>query len=356
MKQEDWRKAYMPPQKLEASVKAALARLEETPRPRSHLLRAAVVAAAILIALCGAAYAAMQLGWFQYFAEKWNVKIPSAAQNTMNEAGHEVYQVGPLAITCQQLMADRHIALCSAQAQMADGSQALFASDTNIEDVMDDGKETLADLYGVARGTTWLEAARQTGLPLYGVRVLLEPAGEYDGGTAMEDAMWQEDGSIVSFSMPFLECRQAGEALPCTLYMAVIQFDTESGEQLTKWEQRETLWLPVASLLDEKDYQSQDGASLEKFTLQKVHAELYATGVYVELTVSAAASARPSAENLFAIACYDEYGKELPMGMSLSSSWNTDNWPIAMLEYMYSLEKLPARLLIKDGSKSVYVK
>ena len=62
--------------------------------------------------------------------------------------------------------------------------------------------------------------------------------------------------------------------------MAVTQFDPATGEALEKWETREEVTLPVAPLLEEKTYLPQENATFDGLTLESVHGERYATGVY----------------------------------------------------------------------------
>ncbi len=348
MKREDWRKAYIPPRELEKCVEAALDRLEDAPRIRRISPRAVALAAAVLLALCSAAYAAVHLGWYQYFAERWGVQIPQAAEKEMK--ADWVWQVGPATVTCQQLITDGHIAMSSARVRLTDETSALLAYDTGIEETMDDAS---AERYGLEPGFTWRTAARQMNLSLYAARVLLEPDGEYDGGVSMEDAMWDESGAVVSFHMSLLKRNQAEKTLPCILYMWVCRFDPQTGKPLEEWERSERVELPLTPLLAEKEYHPQESAALGPYTVQRVYAKLYATGAYVTLEVTD--HSRQNAGNLDAIQCYDEDGKTLPMGMNLSSEWNTDNRPTVTLEWMYSLNELPARLMLTDGVNSLFV-
>lgn len=63
----------------------------------------------------------------------------------------------------------------------------------------------LASRYSLTdHSMTWLEAAQELELPLYGVRALVELPPESDLGSSMEDALWNEDGTIVYFNMPML--------------------------------------------------------------------------------------------------------------------------------------------------------
>ena len=109
-------------------------------------------------------------------------------------------------------------------------------------------------------------------MPLYCVRALVELPPENNLGS-MEDALWNEDGTIVYFNMPMLAPGSVDGNLNATLYMAVTQFDPATGERLEKWETREEVTLPVAPLLEEKSYLPQEVVTFDGLTLESVRGE-----------------------------------------------------------------------------------
>ena len=180
-------------------------------------------------------------------------------------------QVGPMTFTYQQLLTDRRIVLSSAAVSLTDGGEALYADDTNVYESISAISDTVASRYSLTdHSMTWLEAAQELELPLYGVRALVELPPESDLGSSMEDALWNEDGTIVYFNMPMLAPGSAAGDVNATLYMAVTQFDPATGEALEKWETREEVTLPVAPLLEEKTYLPQENATFDGLTLESV--------------------------------------------------------------------------------------
>ena len=251
-----------------ALMDAARSVREEQPVKRISY-RAALIAAVILLAAMAVAYAAVRLGWIEYFSQQYGIAVPRAAQEALETSQPKTCQVGPMTFTYQQLLTDRRIVLSSAAVSLTDGGEALYADDTNVYESISAISDTVASRYSLTdHSMTWLEAAQELELPLYGVRALVELPPESDLGSSMEDALWNEDGTIVYFNMPMLAPGSAAGDVNATLYMAVTQFDPATGEALEKWETREEVTLPVAPLLEEKTYLPQENATFDGLTLE----------------------------------------------------------------------------------------
>ena len=218
-----------------ALMDAARSVREEKPVKRVSY-RAALIAAVILLAAMAVAYAAVRLGWIEYFSQLYGIAVPRAAQEALEASQPKACQVGPMTFTYQQLLTDRRIVLSSAAVSLTDGGEALYADDTNVYESISAISDTVASRYSLTdHSMTWLEAAQELELPLYGVRALVELPPESDLGSSMEDALWNEDGTIVYFNMPMLAPGSAAGDVNATLYMAVTQFDPATGEALEKW-------------------------------------------------------------------------------------------------------------------------
>ena len=329
-----------------ALMDAARSVREEQPVKRISY-RAALIAAVILIAAMAVAYAAVRLGWIDYYDQQYGIAVPRAAQEALTASKSKTYQVGPMTFTYQQLLTDQRIVLSSAHVGLTGGGEALYANDTNVYDSVSAITDTVANLYSLSDyQETWLEAAQELDLPLYGVRALVElPC------SAMEDALWNEDGTIVYFNMPILEPGSVAGDLSATLYMAVTQFDPATGEVLEKWETREEVTLPVAPLLAEKTYLAQGEAVFDGLTLESVRGELYATGVYLTATFTApdGMTREEAVDVLHTLGVCDADGAPLPMGLSLSIWPDAEGLPVATLEVPASLEELPDEVTVVGG-------
>ena len=305
------------------------------------------------------AYAAVRLGWIEYYNQQYGIAVPQAAQEALEASQPKTYQVGPMTFTYQQLLTDQRIVLSSAHVGLTGGGEALYASDTDVYDSVSALTDTIANRYSLSNyEETWLEAAQELDLPLYGVRALVELPPENDLGSAMEDALWNEDGTIVYFNMPMLAPGSAEGELNATLYMAVTQFDPATGEALEKWETREEASLPMAQLLEEKTYLPQEDAAFDGLTLESVRGERYATGVYLCATFTApdGMTKEKAMDVLHTLDICDADGAPLPMGLSLSIWPDAEALPAATLEVPASLEALPDEVTVVGGEAIVHLK
>lgn len=317
-----------------------------------------VLAIVLIITTLAAAIAATQLGWVDYLSGRQGVTVPKTAQEALNATTPQKFTVGPMTFTFNQLLTDKRMVMSSADIHTTDGSQALYADDTNVYDAVDTVSDTVLKRYNLDSGLNWLDAAKQLNLPLYGIRALIEIGGEYDGGYAMEDAMWNEDGSIVYFNMQMLNSSSVKNELPVTLYMSVTQFNPSTGDAIDKWQMRENITLPVAPLLNEKTYLPAGDAEIDRMKLVSVYAEQYASGIYLIGTFTAPESmtADSAVGALYSLTLCDDEGNALPTGINMSSSALTDDLPSIKLETMTSLEKLPDSLIVTDGKTKISVK
>lgn len=316
-----------------------------------------VLALVLILASVAVAIAATRLGWVDYLGERQGVTVPKTAREALNATAPQQFQVGPMTFTFNQLLADKRMVMSSAAVRTTDGSEALYADDTNVYEAVDALSGTVLERYHLDSGINWLDAAKQLNLPLYGIRALVEISQEYSEGFAMEDAMWNEDGSIIYFNMPMLTPKSVKDELPVTLYMSVTQFDPSTGDTLGKWQIRENITLPVAPLLAEKTYLPEGDAELDRVKLVSVYAQQYATGIYLTSTFTGkeGKTADSSTGALYRLVLCDGEGNALPEGLNLSSSAFAYGLPVTM-ETMTSLETLPDSLIVTDGTVKVSVK
>ena len=319
-----------------------------------------VLAIGLVLATVAVAIAATQLGWVDFFGTNYNVTVPTAAQDAMNATKPQTFQVGPMMFTYKQLLTDKRIAMSSAEVHMTDGTEVLYADDSNFYEAVDAISDTVLKKYNLKPGTTWVDAAKQLNLPLYGIRALIEIAPEYDRGEAMESTLWNEDGSIVYFNMPLLNKNAVTDELPITLYMAVHQYDPATDEvKVNQWTDRKEITLPVTPLLAEKTYLPQGDTELvEGIKLVEVHAEQYVTGIYLTSTFTApeGVTAEKARDRLYELSFCDSEGNDLPDGINLSGGTFTDDLPTVEMEIMTSIEQLPDALVISDGETEITAK
>lgn len=311
-----------------------------------------VLAAALVLALGAFAYAASRFGWADYYRTQAGIAIPQGAEEALNASQPHTYQVGPMTFTFQQLLTDGRMVLSSASAQLTDGGAALYAPDSNFEEAVDCLSDTVLNQYNLPYDTLWTEAASQLNLPLYGVRALVEIDPAYSQSVSMEDSLWNEDGSIVYFSMPLLKADAAPNPLPATLYMSVIQFDPATGTTAERWQRREEITLETAPLLEAKTYLPTGQKALGNITLQSLRAERYVTGTYLSaiFTVPQEMNQEDLVTQLYRINFCNEGGVSLPDGLSQSSDVRMEDWPTVALETSSAMENLPEQLMLIYGT------
>ena len=355
----DLRNAFRPmPEKCRQALQNAANTVKEEQPMKRASIRAALIAAIIIVAMMGIALAAQQLGWVDFYAGYDRMTVPQTAADALNSTRAQSFAVGPMTFTVKQLLGDGRIVMGSTEIHTTDGSNAVYAADCNdLTDPVDAGSDTSLAHYGLTPGVSWLEVAQQTGHPLYRLRATIEVTPENDAGVAMEDAMWNTDGSIVYFSMPFTLPETMGESLSATIYMNVVRCDPETGDEMERWTDRQPIAIPVSPLLSEKTYLPDGSADLNGIRLTSIHAEQYATGIYLTstFTLPDGMDADTAVEALYSLRLCDQNGDELPMGLSLSGEANIDHLPTATLETMTSVETLPQRLIVTDGEAKVVV-
>ena len=368
-KEPSLRAAFPPmPQGCYDALMNAARSVKEEEQVKRVTLRAALIAAIIIIATMGIALAAQRLGWVDFYREYDNIALPSAAQEAMDATKPQTYTVGPMTFTMTQSLADGRIALGTTEIRMTDGTETLYAADCNdLSDPVEASVDTVMKRYRLEPGTSWLEAAQQLSLPLYSCCAALEVEGAYSDGWGMEDVLWGEDGALVYYSMAATNPAAVKEALPAKLYMAARRYDPKTGEELEKWVMEQEITVPVSALLAERDYQpdgeatltlsAEDGAPIE-ITLTGIHAEQYATGIYLSTTVKLpeGVGADDATALVYSLSVCDAKGNELPQGVSLSGNANVDELPVAVLETMTSLEALPESLCVTDGATRLILK
>lgn len=244
----------MPKDCYDALMNAARSVKEEEPMKRASF-RAVLIAAIILIATTAAAFAAQQLGWIEFLFKQYDIAVPQTAEEALNASQSVVCEVGPLTFTYKQLLTDKRTLLSAADVRTTDGTEALLVDDSNFYEAVDADSDVVLEKYQLASGTTWVEAAKQLNLPLYGVRALAESDQAADAGEAMEAAMWNEDGSIVYLNQSMLDKHAVEDELPVTLYMAVHVYDPETDAINTNaYTERQTVTLSAVPLITEKTY------------------------------------------------------------------------------------------------------
>lgn len=359
MKQEmeelNLRDAFRPmPQPCRNALMRAARSVKEEEKPVKHVtFRAVLIAACIIIATAAAAMAAGSIfGWTDFFlAFHHDTTVPRAAKEIMDSTEEQTFTLGPVTFKVQTLFADQHIAMATTQITMTDGSKALLCMDAAQGDAIcanGTNSTALAEKLGLDPTMNWMEAARTLNCPLYCVRAVLDISADYAGGEGMEDALYDEKGCFVDFSLLTLNSSAVGSELPLRMFLRTAEIDLETGDEKNVLSNRVTISIRVAQPMAEQDYHWQGEYSVSGLKLDAVHSELTAAGLYLFTGFTAQDGMSP--EDFYEVQLipvwYDARGNDYPWGMNLSYEINTDEWPRVSMMGLISVDSIPDTLVL----------
>lgn len=354
----------MPEACRDALMTAARSVREEEPVKR-FTARTVLIAACIIIATMAIAVAAGKIfGWTDFYSENYGTVVPDAAQKVMQDNGETTWELGPVTFTAGGLYCDGRIATASTVVRMKEGNDGLLTSDPfeRIGAIGDNGVNAAKRL-GVDPEMTWAAAAKELNVPLYSIRAILEVPGEY-AEEAMEDPMYNEDGSMTYFSMPLINGRFTGDKMDCRVYLRVEEINPDNpedgAEALKEWKE---ISIPVSGPIETKEYTVPgEVLILDVFRLDSVRADLKPGGLY--LTCACTAQNQPEEDDedkeetasiLYELQFEQEDGKPFPDGMDLSTRIKgLDKWPAVEREELLSVNEFPEKIVmvLPDGEET----
>lgn len=359
--------APMPDSCHDALMNAARSVKEEENMKRAPL-RVALIVTAILLVTIAAALAATQLGLTDFFKNDYNVSLPDSAKTVLSSTEQKTYDLGPLAVTLRETLADGRIVYVTTQSKPIGGANALIQATSG--DISDYIPSSEAVRLKVPERISFLDAAKQANIPLYVVASYLTIDYGYMDGEEMQDALWAQDGSALLVDMLQTNPGAVPETLTGTLTLHVREIDPATGSyaQGKEWRIDEEISISVKGVTAEKTYtpagearlagqvgQTPEGkALLMDLTVQSVKAEQTCAGIY--LTVTLTANDDTSREDVWmlydALELRDAQGEPFPIGINLSGSLDDEGWPTIIRKEMISAGALPEELqmvLGKDG-------
>lgn len=366
MKDIDLQNAFWPmTEECHDKLLTALSGLREEKPVKRFTARTVLIAACIIVALMAVALAAGQiLGWTDFYSDFYNTFVPDGAQQIMQNNGEVSYTVGPVKFTVSGLYCDGHIATASTNARLAEGVNALLTGSDPYDAIGANGEngEMIAQKLGVDPELSWVDAAKELDIPLYSVRAILEAPEEYSG-EAMEDPMFNDDGSLTYFSMPLLNGKFDGEAMDFGLYLRVQEMNVEDPEQQPEaLKEHMSISISLEKVTDTKEYTVPANMTVEDTVrLDSVRGDLFPGGLY--LTASYTVLKEDLSEDdaidvLYSLEYVQPNGDSFPTGMSLSGGVKDfDTWPVVETEDMISANQFPERigLMMNGDEESIIV-
>lgn len=339
---------------------------EEEPVKKFTVSTALIVVLIVIATLTTALATSVLLGWTDFYS----FEIPKTAQEILNATEPKDYQVGPITFTVNELLTDGHIALCSATSHVTDGSSAVLSEEVyDAVGANGDNGETLAQKWNLSPDTRWIDAAHIMNLPFYRVSISVNVPEECHDGEDMGDAMWDEKGNCVSYYMAALNSLQVGETLPIKLHFQVWQYDPQSIEpqsifedvvdeakEMSYWEDTFEITLTVPAPIAEKTYMPEQPYDFENgLTLNSVTAQQTVAGAYVvgQFTLRDGFNFNDAYSG--ELDFLDATGEEIPWGMAESGIIEYDQLPKVEWGAMLNLEVLPEEMVVSLDETTVHV-
>ena len=339
---------------------------EEEPVKKFTVSTALIVVLIVIATLTTALAASALLGWTDFYS----FEIPKTAQEILNATEPKDYQVGPITFTVNELLTDGHIALCSATSHVTDGSSAVLSEEVyDAVGANGDNGEALAQKWNLSPDTRWIDAAHIMNLPFYRVSISVNVPEECHDGEDMGDAMWDEKGNCVSYYMAALNSLQVGETLPIKLHFQVWQYDPQSIEpqsifedvvdeakEMSYWEDTFEITLTVPAPIAEKTYIPEQPYDFENgLTLNSVTAQQTVAGAYVvgQFTLRDGFNFNDAYSG--ELDFLDATGEEIPWGMAESGIIEYDQLPKVEWGAMLNLEVLPEEMVVSLDETTVHV-
>ena len=339
---------------------------EEEPVKKFAVSTALIVVLIVIATLTTALAASALLGWTDFYS----FEIPKTAQEILNATEPKDYQVGPITFTVNELLTDGHIALCSATSHVTDGSSAVLSEEVyDAVGANGDNGEALAQKWNLSSDTRWIDAAHIMNLPFYRISISVNVPEECHDGEDMGDAMWDEKGNCVSYYMAALNSLQVGETLPIKLHFQVWQYDPQSIEpqsifedvvdkakEMSYWEDTFEITLTVPAPIAEKTYMPEQPYDFENgLTLNSVTAQQTVAGAYVvgQFTLRDGFNFNDAYSG--ELDFLDATGEEIPWGMAESGIIEYDQLPKVEWGAMLNLEVLPEEMVVSLDETTVHV-
>ena len=302
------------------------------------------------------------------FDTHYGIELPKAAQDLLAENKPKTITVGPITFTIRDILSDGRVSYLAVEARTADGSPAiLYMGNSDPTDSI--GRELAAalDTEGILPRTSYADAARMLGLPLYSVDAYVTPKGNVNVPQEMMDSANQEDGSLLLIDMLYTDPGEVGGTLVADVVLRAVEIDTNTlARKGDMWSAADPRTIQVGGVIAEKTYTVTSDENLSvKFTVTKVTAEQTCAGVYI--TIHATIDGGIGVMGLGRVfTVLDAQGNPYPRGISLTEEClDGDGNPlpadpqarIDRLQYriMITADTLPDSLIISNGNNQVLV-
>lgn len=360
----------------DALMFAARSVKEEEP-VKKITFRAVLIAALIIIAMMAVAVAATYGSLTDWFQRHYNAILPQAAQEILSSSEKSTLDAGPVTFTINELLCDGKIVYQVTEAQLKEPGFAILMPDSSDPyDSIGEAQAAQLNHPKVTASTSYVDAAMQTGLPLYNVSSWLEleesPIGLID--CEMMDGFTAENGNQALVRMTYFLEKYEAESLPVEIVARVMELDLSTLDYVRDGQYRATekRSIPIHGVMAEKQYLPEKSVVLsDRYTLSSVIARQTCAGIYVSICAKTPSpiTLNDLLEANFEWTVLDDQGGRYPTGLSLTGeilNGNGERFPhdtapedvvFSSMQYMLmiSADELPERLIVTDGSVQAVV-
>lgn len=356
-----------------ALMQAACSVKEDEP-VKKYTFRTALVAALIIAALMTVAIAATTGGLTDWFQKHYNAVLPQTAQEILNATEKSTLDAGPVTFTVSELLCDGKIAYLTVEAQLKEDGSAILCPDAcDPYDRIGDALATKLNHPEIDAATTYLDAAKITGLPLYNIAAWMEMDSPNSMGEEMLDGYTNERGNATLVRMLYFTEMLSADELPARVVVSCMELDTETLEFVEETRQKNEILrtIPIHGVVAEKTYLPKEEVTLSDcFTLTGVTAKQTSAGAYVYIKVKP--DEPMSLHELFEIndewSVLDANGQRFPTGLSLTGEYldgddrvlhtqdrASEQHDAFQYMMMITVDELPESMIVTDGSVQIPV-
>ena len=345
---------FEPSPEFHACVQKTLSRLQtehlqEEKNMKKGTFRAVLIACALLISMMGVALAAGNLLGWDDLAKRSGTFVPETGKRVMQDSETYSFTLGNMRYDVKEMLCDGHIATASVHISLTDGSGALICTEPfePIGASGENGKNLAASL-GVDQRTTWVDAAKQLNKKLYRASAQLNVPVEYWADGGMSETLWNEDGSMVYYTMWYLNGKMEGEKQGMHMDLCLSEMNLENGEEENRQMVSEEITMILEAPMDTCEYSFPEGTEVKGYRLESLKGELTAAGMYLFSTFTAPEGS--TLDDFYQVYDHEyhytnETGERYANGISFSGSLDDTEFPKIVIGDMISVNEMPQSMV-----------
>lgn len=345
---------FEPSKQFHACVQDTLSKLQaehlqEETNMKKGTFRAVLIACALLISMMGVALAAGNLLGWDDLANRSGTFVPEVGKRVMQDSETYSFTLGNMRYDVKEMLCDGHIATASVHISQADGSSDLICTEPfdPVGACGENGKRLAASL-GLDPSVTWVDAAKQLNKKLYRASAQLNVPVEYWADGGLSDALWNEDGSMVYYTMWFLNGKMHGEKQEMHMDLYLSEMNLENGEEENRQMVSEEITMILEAPMDICEYSFPEGTEVKGYRLESLKGELTAAGLYLFSTFTAPEG--HTMNDFYQVYDHEyhytnEEGERYANGISFSGSLDLDQFPKIVIGDMISVNEMPESMV-----------